>query len=268
MKLRKKDRQQKVLSEFRSVPTVRLGDLATQFGVTKETIRRDIDELSATGLLSRTYGGAVATYMNYEPSLVQRSRLNPDGRRRMAEVAYDLVKDDKVLMVDTGATVAHFCQRLAESVGPDSELQVTVVTNSLKNAQILADNGSIRTIVCPGDYDDGEAATFGPLTAEFVGRFNADVMVASAGSMDSETIMDVNSNAAAVKRTMMKKSLRKIFVIEGRKYGLPQFEAICPLAEIDDLVTDVDLPGDLSARLTKIGVSVHVPDDEADAAID
>src|SRR5687768_3740782 len=106
MKLRKRDRQQKILDEFRISPSVRLGDLADRYEVTKETIRRDIDELSEQGLLARTYGGAVASPMNYEPGIRERSTVNPEGRRRMARVAVNLIADCAIVMIDTGATVS------------------------------------------------------------------------------------------------------------------------------------------------------------------
>ena len=84
--MRKDERQERILEQFRSNPSVRLASLADRFAVTKETIRRDIDELAARGLLARTYGGAVASPMNAEPGLAERELVNPDGRRRMARV--------------------------------------------------------------------------------------------------------------------------------------------------------------------------------------
>src|SRR5687767_3204041 len=99
MRLRKRDRQQKILDEFRISPSVRLRDLADQYDVTKETIRRDIDELSARGMLARTYGGAVASFMNYEPGLRERTRVNPEGRRRMAQKVVELIADCGIVMV-------------------------------------------------------------------------------------------------------------------------------------------------------------------------
>ena len=63
MKLKKAERHQRILSELRASPIVRISKLAEAFGVTTETVRRDVDELSQNGLVDRTYGGATITSM-------------------------------------------------------------------------------------------------------------------------------------------------------------------------------------------------------------
>jgi DeoR family glycerol-3-phosphate regulon repressor len=265
MKLRKRDRQQKILDEFRMSPSVRLGDLADHYNVTKETIRRDIDELSGQGLLARTYGGAVASFMNHEPGLRERTRVNPEGRRRMAEMAVDLIADCGIVMIDTGATMAHICERLVAFVPKSGDIELTAITNSLRNATLLGANSSIRVIICPGNYDDRENAAFGPQTVEFIDRYNVDAAMMSAGGLSGENVTDANSEAVAVKRAMLKQANRSILVIEKRKFAFPQFEKVCALTEIDDLVTDEPIPPDLAALLTTTQVHIAPPatDDEA-----
>jgi DeoR family glycerol-3-phosphate regulon repressor len=257
MKLRKRDRQQKILDEFRISPAVRLGDLAGHYNVTKETIRRDIDELSAQGLLARTYGGAVASFMNTEPGLRERARVNPEGRRRMAQLAVDLVVESGVIMIDTGATMAHVCERLAAHVSKSGEVELTAITNSIRNATVLGSNPSIRVVICPGNYDDRENATFGPQTVEFIARFNVDTLVMSAGGLNGDAVTDANSEAVAVKRAMLRQAKRSVLVLEKRKFNFPQFEQVCSLEEIDDLVTDERLTPDVAAlvKTTKVHVA-------------
>lgn len=256
MKLRKRDRQQKILDEFRVAPSVRLGDLADRYNVTKETIRRDIDELSEQGHLARTYGGAVASFMNYEPGLRERTRVNPDGRRRMAQLAVDLIADCGIVMIDTGATMAHICERLVTFIPKSGDVELTAITNSLRNASVLGANSSIRVIICPGNYDDRESAAFGPQAVEFLGRYNVDAMMMSAGGISGENVTDANSEAVAVKRAMLRQANRSILVVEKRKFNFPQFEKVCALSEIDDLVTDDLLPADIAAMLTTTRVHV------------
>jgi DeoR/GlpR family transcriptional regulator of sugar metabolism len=256
MKLRKRDRQQKILDEFRVSPAVRLGDLAGHYSVTKETIRRDIDELSAQGLLARTYGGAV---MNSEPGLRDRSRVNPDGRRRMAGLAVELIAESGVLMIDTGATMAHVCERLAAQVPMSGNTELTAITNSLRNATVLGTNASIRVIICPGNYDDRENAAFGPQTVEFIARFNVDAVVMSAGGLNGDIVTDANSEAVAVKRAMLRQANRSVLVLEKRKLNFPQFETVCGIGEIDDLVTDERPAPDVAALLKATNVHVASP---------
>jgi DeoR family transcriptional regulator, glycerol-3-phosphate regulon repressor len=258
MKLRKDDRRQRILTELRASPSVRLSSLAGLLGVTKETIRRDIDELSEQGLLSRIYGGAVAPFMNYEPGLRERTKVNQEGRRRMAALAVSLVQDCNVLMIDTGATMAHVCEQLARTVPDSGEVELTVITNSLKNTTTLAANPSIRIVICPGSYDDREAAAFGSQTIEFISRFNADAFLSSGGAVGQDGVTDANSEAVAIKRAMLGRCARNLFVIEAAKFNSVMFERVCSLAEINELVTDEPILPELALALATSNVKLHV----------
>ncbi|HHY49175.1 MAG TPA: DeoR/GlpR transcriptional regulator [Alphaproteobacteria bacterium] len=263
MGLKKRSRQENILAALRSRPSARLGELAEQFAVSKETIRRDIAELSSRGLVARTYGGALPSRLNAEPRLRERMRINPEGRRRMAETAARLVRDARVLMIDTGATMSHVCERLAAVVPQDARAARTVITNGIHNLTILAENPAIRTIVCPGTYDEGEGATFGPLTLEFIGRFHAEAMIVSASGMDAERVTDANSDAVAIKRAMLKLAERRILVIDVHKLGQAQFETVCGLEALDDVVTDAEPAAAIRAALERAGARLHVAAERA-----
>ena len=210
MTLKKRERQESILEQFRVTPSVRLASLADRFAVTKETIRRDIDELAARGLLARTYGGAVASPMNAEPGLSERELLvNPDGRRRMAKAAVDLLAGCAILMIDAGSTAAHVCEALTAVVPRAGRGRLTVITNSLRNASILGANPAIRVMIAPGDYDPRENAAFGRHTLDFLARFRADAAVTSAGGIAEGYAADANSEAVAVKRGMIAQAIEQ-----------------------------------------------------------
>jgi DeoR/GlpR family transcriptional regulator of sugar metabolism len=260
MRLRKTERQQQILSEFRSSPATRLGELADLLEVSKETIRRDITEMSRKGLLSRTYGGAVASSLNYEPQMRDRMRINPAGRRRMAALASGLVEGMPILMIDGGATMVHVAERLVHDTPRTGEIELTAITNGLRNVTILAENPSIRVIVTPGEFDDKEASMFGPMTLEFLAGFRGDAMLTSSGGIGVEGVMDPNSGAASVKRAMIRQTARSIFVVDAEKFQYQQFERVCGLEQIDDIVTDAAPPVALAAALEGAGVAVHIAD--------
>jgi DeoR/GlpR family transcriptional regulator of sugar metabolism len=257
MSSKKTVRQETILTELRARPAARLGELAGLFRVSKETIRRDIAEMSERGLLARTYGGALPANLNQEPDVRDRARLNPEGKRRIAELAATLVSDAHVLMIDPGATMEHVCDRLAAVVPQNGGATLTVITNGLRNAMALAVNPAIRIIACPGRFDEREMATFGSLTLEFIDRFRADAVITSAGGINAQGTMDANSDAAAVKRAMMRQSGRAIFAMESRKFNFAQFETVCPLQEMHSLVTDGPVPADIGVALARYGVEVH-----------
>src|SRR5262245_14666762 len=137
-RLKKHDRRERILGELRANPTVRIAELSKAFGVTGETVRRDLDSLSEDGLVSRTYGGAAVTSLAQEPGLDERHQTLVEERARIARRAVELVAPGDVLMIDSGATTAHFVRRLTADLR-----DITVITNSLGDAAVLGQNPSI-----------------------------------------------------------------------------------------------------------------------------
>lgn len=253
MRLGKLERRERIIAELRTNPTVRVAALARAFGVSTETVRRDLDALSDGGLVSRTYGGAALPAIGVEPSLAERQRELTEERERIARRAFELLAPREVIMVDCGSTTWHFARRLA--IEP---LPLTVVTNSLGIASTLAANPALRVVVCPGDYAAGEGGTFGPDTLDFLRRFHADKAVIGAGGLTVEGPTEVQPDAAWVKRAMIERARRRILLVDHSKFDQARYEVVCPLGDLDDLVTDARPPPALADAIGAGGVSLHV----------
>ena len=257
MRLKKAERRQRILSGLRARPTVRISELAEEFGVTTETVRRDVDELSRKGLVDRTYGGATVPALGSEPAIDVRAAVHREERERIARRAVSLVEGDEVLMIDAGSTTTQFATRLTAEIPVDSSVSVTVVTNSVGIARVLGTNASIRTVLCPGDYDTHEAAVFGPETLAFLRRFRADSAIIGSGGITSEGITEVNSNSSWVKRAMLERVNRALLVADHSKFDVNHLELVCSLDRLTDLVTDSKPNRALSTALRKANVKVH-----------
>ncbi len=90
-RLKRSERFERIIGELRVSPTVRISELAATFGVSAETVRRDIDELSRRGLVDRTYGGAAAQALAHEPAVNERYRFHIEERTRLGARAARLV---------------------------------------------------------------------------------------------------------------------------------------------------------------------------------
>ena len=168
MSKRKEDRQQQILRELAETPTLRIGDMARTHGVSTETIRRDLDELTRRGVLNRTYGGAVRA-MNSEPTVTERHQLFTEERERIARDAVHCMREGKIFMIGSGATTVHVARRMA------SELRdITVITHAFGVATVLSMNPTIRVIVAPGEYCATEGAMTGAQTLQFLSQVTAD----------------------------------------------------------------------------------------------
>jgi DeoR/GlpR family transcriptional regulator of sugar metabolism len=252
-RLRKPERQARILAELATTPTIRISTLAGKFAVSDETVRRDLDELGADGLLNRTYGGASISPLGVEPSLNERYHILVHERTRIARCAVELVSPGEVLMIDAGSTTAHFARCIAAELS-----ELTVVTNSLAAATALAASPGIRVIMAPGDYQAREGGVFGPETNGFLSRFVADQCIIGASGLTTAGPTEANSGSAWVKRAMLAQSRRHVLLIDRSKYDQPRLEVVCPLSALDDIVADQAPSRALAKHLAKASVRLHL----------
>jgi DeoR/GlpR family transcriptional regulator of sugar metabolism len=149
-------------------------------------------------------------------------------------------------MIDVGSTTVHFARRLSAEAK-----DLTVITNSFGVATVLSANPTIAVILCPGRYDGREGSVFGSDAVAFLERFNANVAVISASGLTADGPNDVNPNAAAIKRAMLGRAAAGLLLLDHSKYDLLTLENVCPLDEIDVLVSDAAPPAGLARALTR-----------------
>lgn len=250
--MKKPARQAQILAELAASPTVRISHLADVFGVSTETVRRDIDELTRKGLVDRTYGGAAMRPIGRQPDVDARERIAVAERARIGRAAAALVAESDVLMVDSGSTTAQFARALAATGRP-----VTVITNSLGVAAELAGRAA-RVVLCPGDLSGRERGVYGPETIAFLSRFHADIAFIGASGLTDEGPTEVESRASWVKRTMLDRARRRVLLLDATKFDEAHLEVVCPLARLTDLVTDQPPTGPLGRALAAAGTRLTV----------
>jgi DeoR/GlpR family transcriptional regulator of sugar metabolism len=260
--LSKAQRQSRIVQELRTTSHLRIADLAERFDVSTETIRRDLEELSQEGLVSRAYGGALSRRaMAVQPAFGEREQANVNERWRIGELVASLIAPGEVLMVDSGATTTQFARSLAAQ-----QKASTVLTNSLSIALALGESEDARVILCPGDFSPGEHGVYGPDTLDFLRRFRANKAILGASAIDVDGVMDVNSAAAWVKRTMMEKADETLLLVDSSKFGQRRLEIVSHLNTVDALITDAEPGPELMNALAESGTRVLVADPDAIAA--
>lgn len=252
-RLTQRERHAQIVALLRHEGTVRIATLAVAFDVTTETARRDLDELAAMGALQRTYGGGASRSLTDEPGIGVRSRTHAMERAAIARAAARMVEPGDALMVDGGSTTRIFAQTLAAR-----ELRLTVVTNCLPVARALGANPHCRTILCSGDYVLREDGVYGPDAADFIRRFKANKAFIGAGGVTADGVTDADSLGASIKRAMIERSDRIILLVDSSKYDQVQFERVCALEDIDELVSEASPPKRLAAGLKSAGVHVEI----------
>lgn len=252
-KLSKPDRQARILGELRASTSIRISELAAALGVSGETIRRDLLEMGETGVLSRTYGGAVARPFGFEPAWNERLNEMADERGRIAALAVDLIRPGDALMIDSGSTVLHFARRIAADLK-----DLTVITHSFSVAMALGGNPSFTVIACPGVYDPHEGNVTGAETVDFLQRFNVNWAIISASGITGEGPNEARAGGAAVKCAMLARAEQNMLLIDHSKFERANLEVICPLRRIGRVITDRPATGRLKKALRSAGTELSV----------
>jgi DeoR/GlpR family transcriptional regulator of sugar metabolism len=252
----KAHRQDLILAELRINRTIRVSDLAEKFGTSTETIRRDLDQLKAAELLSRTHGGATSLPMGHEPTLFERETLLLGERKRIAEKAVEMLRPNDVVMIDTGTTTLELARAMSARLFSN-----TVITNSYPVASILAVNPMLRVLMPPGEFTAAESMVNGAETNDFVRRFNANVCITSASGLSIEGPVDANLDATRLKRTMIARSHKTIMLADHSKFGRAALESVCPWSAIAAVVTDRNPPETFREIFEVNGVELVVAED-------
>lgn len=251
-KLRKPERQTRILEELRLTPHVRISDLAERFKVTTETVRRDLDELSQQGLVNRAFGGASAHPMGFQPPVEERDQAFIAQRTAIGAHAASLLRSGEVIMIDAGSTTAQLARHLAPSLN-----DIRIITNSYR---IAVDAASLHhhVVVCPGEFNDHEGAVYGPDATNFLARFNANKAFIGAGGISADGFSDVNRAAVWIKRCMIERAQETWLLLHHEKFDVRLLEIVAELQCLTGLVTDKTPPSELRRALEKNNVDIQV----------
>lgn len=250
---RKKERRQQILLELKLRPHVRVAELADRFGVSTETVRRDMDALSGDGLIKRAHGGASAPSPAFYPGLDERNRHRLKERERIGRRACHLISAGDTVMIDSGSTTLQLARFLAFEGTP-----CTVITNSLAVAMTLGESKTVDVVLCPGEYLPRESAVVGTETVEFLQRFNANRCLIGASGLWSGGPSEDVRGFAAVKRAMLKCSEERHLLIDSGKFGHRGRSQVSDLSALSSIVVDTEPDSALFDALTRANVEMLV----------
>ncbi|WP_435207076.1 DeoR/GlpR family DNA-binding transcription regulator [Micromonospora sp. bgisy143] len=235
-----RQRQSAILDRVRATGGVRVTDLATEFGVSDMTIRRDLDALHERGLLAKVHGGATTAGPSStdEPSFHAKSVRQPAEKAAIADRAALLVRPGAAVALSAGTTTAELARRLVDVPG------LTVVTNSLPVAEILHAGGrSDQTVVLTGGVRTPSDALVGPLAVAAVRRLHLDLLFLGVhGITERAGFTTPNLMEAEIDRALVAAADRLVVLADHTKWGTVGISSIVDLAAAHVLVSDEALP--------------------------
>ena len=223
-------------------------ELVASLGVSEDTVRRDLRELAAGGLVQRVHGGALPP----PPpggSFDQRLHVAPEAKANLAEAALPLLQGAEVLLLDGGTTALELARRLPR------ERACTVLTNAPPVACALAQHPRAEVVLIGGRLLKDAQVTVGSTAVDALRQVRADACVLGICSLHPELgVTATDHDEAHVKRAMVQVSAEVIALATADKLRTMSPWWVAPLADVSYLVTDAD--EDVTADYTRAGVSV------------
>ncbi len=245
-KLLAAERRKRLTEMVNSSGSVRIGELAALFGVSSETIRKDLIYLNDCGALQKSFGGAVALSEYRERPVYHRTQENALRKAAIASRALDLLTEGGVVFIDSGSTVLETAKQLRAG------MDIAVVTNSIAALNALADKG-IDIHFVGGVFSDVTMATSGLWAVSALGSIKFDVALLGTSGFQSHSGPSVKTFPdAQVKQEVLKNSRKNIVLADSSKFAANAVVQYAQWKEIDALVTDTDAPADAVEQIGSV----------------
>lgn len=235
--------------EFMSVSA-----LSNALNVSPMTIRRDLSEMEEKKLVHRVHGGAAAIRtQNNEPFYKDRAAVQVEEKKAIAQIANDLIRDNAIVAVDSGSTCFELVKLLVER-------NITVVTNSFPVMEGLLNSKTVKVIVPCGTLRTFEGSISGSDTIDYLSKLHVDQFFMGVGGLDVRAgVTDYNLEDTAVKKMIISNASEVIVLADSMKFNRITFANICPLSEIDVLISDKKPTGKLYENFQRSGVKIITP---------
>ena len=249
------ERRQQISALVRQHGSVQVAPLAEQFGVSMQTIRKDLHYLARRGIAERSYGGAIlASSVNViaEPGVEAKRTINIDEKARIGQLAAAMVAPGESVVLDSGTTALQVARHL-----PDHD-DITVLTNDLDILAALARKQRINVVALGGTLRRKNLALYGAHALEALDNLHVDKLFLGVDGFDVERGITTHFEPEALLNRKMVRAARQVIAITDQtKFGRICLHRIIDLAQVDDLVIDGPLPAALASAAERLGIRVH-----------
>ncbi len=240
---------------------VTVAELAEQFEVSLDTIRRDLDELDADKILIRTHGGAIMPDLIPRPDtgIDVRLRVQVARKEAIGIAAATLVENNSVIIMNAGTTILAVARHLANHTG------LTVVSNNLQISTELQPKSFRALHIIGGTVLHSSQATIGPVSFQTSGgggelNIQCNLALLAVGGVSVDGGYSLNNFAeTSMMKEMMARSEKVAILADSTKYGSRLFAQLGDLGRADYFVTDVVPPKNLSDALKEYKVEIVIP---------
>jgi DeoR family glycerol-3-phosphate regulon repressor len=228
-----KKRREEILQVVDAQGFVTIEALAAHFDVSAQTVRRDIIELDAQGLLRRFHGGAGASENFERPSYSQKKALQSPAKIHIARKVAELIEDGSSLFIDVGTTAEAAATALKARNG------LKVFAASYTAALIFAEHPTTMVEVAGGRLDGPDGALVGARTTRWLASLRIDYALIACSAIEPDgSVLDFSGDKIEVKRTAMSVARCSLLMADHSKFARRATYKLADLEDFDHLVID------------------------------
>jgi DeoR/GlpR family transcriptional regulator of sugar metabolism len=244
------ERRQYILTVLHRDGKIVAKHLSGELGLSEDTIRRDLRDLAADGLLLRVHGGALPS----SPAMANfssRQEQALSAKAAIARAAANMVRDGQVVLLDGGTTNI----QVAQYFPPD--LHATIITNSPPLATVLAAHQHIELIMLGGRLYKHSLVTMGAATLEELSMLHADLYLLGICSLHPEVgISTGNLEEAYLKRAMIASSAEVVALASPEKLNTAASYIVGELRELNEIITESTVSDDILQPYRSLGITI------------
>ncbi len=246
-------RQAKIVERVQALGYVSIEDLAADFKVTAQTIRRDINLLSKSGQVRRYHGGAGLATSVENIGYATRQVLCRKEKQIIASMVAERIPSQASVFINIGTTTEEVARELLKKDG------LRVITNNLNVAVILSQNPDIEIYMAGGVVRHRDRGITGHATLEFIRQFRSDFcIIGISGIASNGDLLDFDYQEVQVAKAIIHNSSKVILVADHTKFGRDAMVRLGHVGDIDELFTDTMPRKAMQALLAENGVRLHV----------
>lgn len=232
---------------------VTVENLAEHFGVTLQTIRRDLTELAEANKLERVHGGAIlpsgTTNIQYE----ERRNLNEISKFAIARACAEQIPEGCSVFLNIGTSTEAVARQLLR------HKDLLVVTNNMNVATILSENPDCQIFMTGGRLRRSDNGLVGSGAIEAIRQFKFDIAVIGCSAMDEDgDILDFDIEEVGVSQTIITQSRKTFLVADGSKFNRSAPARIASIRSVHSVFTDAPFPTRLQENCNLWETEVHV----------
>lgn len=240
-----------------SKETVSLEEISKQFGISMNTVRRDIGELLSRGNVRKVYGGVSSNLLNRPLGFSVRERKNSEAKQLIGKLAARMVTSGSSIFLDSGSTTPNLLRHLGETNG------VTVITHSLTALYEASIMPNLNIIALGGIYTPSTSSFTGITTLDALSHLSIQTIFISATGVTLETGLSNSTYLEAeIKRSVVQRGNRVVLMADQSKFGQSAVISFCAFEHLYAVVTDRMPPAPFLKAMERYDIKLICPGHE------